>query len=90
MAAIAAGQAPLRDEAEALVTRWAAGGLGAGDVPWSRPGWLAEALAWVATQAGQISDVEQVRVSAICGRATCWSGRVDAPSRRTWANAARP
>ncbi|HET9596389.1 MAG TPA: phosphotransferase [Anaeromyxobacteraceae bacterium] len=62
-AAVAAGEAPLRDEAHSLVERWVTGSLGAADAVWSRPGWLAEALAWVATKAGQIIDVEQVRVS---------------------------
>jgi hypothetical protein len=29
---------------------------------WSRPGWLAGALAWVSAHAGAVSDLEQVRV----------------------------
>jgi hypothetical protein len=40
------------------VARWAAGGVAvAEDTPWSRPGWHAGALAWIAA-AGPVGDVE--------------------------------
>lgn len=61
--AVAAGDAPLSQEAQALVARWVTRSLSAGDTAWSRPGWLAEALAWAAAHVGPVSDVEQVRVS---------------------------
>ncbi|MFL5300634.1 MAG: aminoglycoside phosphotransferase family protein [Anaeromyxobacteraceae bacterium] len=61
--ALAAGEAPLGEDAQPLVARWVTKTLSAGDTAWSRPGWLAEALAWVSAHAGAVSDVEQVRVS---------------------------
>lgn len=61
-AALAA--APLRDDSRALVARWVAGEITvADDSPWSRPGWHAAALAWVAAAAGPVGAVEQLRVS---------------------------
>ncbi|MFL5302077.1 MAG: hypothetical protein ACJ79R_17210, partial [Anaeromyxobacteraceae bacterium] len=61
--ALAAGDAPLCEDAQPLVARWVTRTLSAGDTAWSRPGWLAGALAWVSAHAGAVSDVEQVRVS---------------------------
>jgi hypothetical protein len=61
-AALAAAEAPLAADSRALVARWAAGDV-AVDTPWSRPGWHAAALAWIAAAAGQVGDVEPVRVS---------------------------
>jgi len=62
-AAIAAGDVGLAGEARDLLPRWARNDLVAGDTAWSRPGWLAEALAWAATHTGPIVEAEQVRVS---------------------------
>ncbi len=63
-AALAAAEAPLAADSRALVARWASGGVAvAEDTPWSRPGWHAAALAWIAAAAGPVGDVEQVRVS---------------------------
>jgi aminoglycoside phosphotransferase len=63
-AALAAAEAPLAADSRALVARWAAGDVAvAEDTPWSRPGWHAAALAWIAAVAGPVGDVEQVRVS---------------------------
>jgi aminoglycoside phosphotransferase len=43
---------------------WAFGDIVlAEDTPWSRPGWHAAALAWIAAAAGPVGEVEQVRVS---------------------------
>jgi hypothetical protein len=63
-AALAADEALLAPDSRALVARWAAGHVAvAADTPWSRPGWHAAALAWIAAAAGPVGDVEQVRVS---------------------------
>lgn len=63
-AALAAAEAPLAADSRALVARWAAGLVAvAPDTPWSRPGWHAAALAWIAAAAGPVGDVEQLRVS---------------------------
>jgi hypothetical protein len=63
-AALAGAEAPLAADSRALVARWAAGDLAvAEDTPWSRPGWHAAALAWIAATTGAVGDVEQVRVS---------------------------
>jgi hypothetical protein len=63
-AALAAAQVPLAADSRALVARWVAGDLAvAGDPPWSRPGWHAIALTWIANVAGPVGQVEQVRVS---------------------------
>ncbi|HET9619873.1 MAG TPA: phosphotransferase [Kofleriaceae bacterium] len=63
-AQLAAGEAGLADDSAALVRRWAAGEVGvADDTPWSRHGWHAAALDWIASAAGPIGEVEQVRVS---------------------------
>jgi hypothetical protein len=63
-AALAAAEATLAADSRALVARWTAGEIAiTEDTPWSRPGWHAAALAWIAEAAGPIGDVEQVRVS---------------------------
>ena len=63
-AALAAAEVPLAKDSRALVARWAAGDIAvAEDTPWSRPGWHAAALAWIAAAAGPVGEVEQVRVS---------------------------
>jgi len=63
-AALAADEAPLAPDSRALVARWAAGDVAvAEDTGWSRPGWHAAALAWIAAAVGPVDDVEQVRVS---------------------------
>ena len=63
-AALAAAGAPLAADSRALVAHWAAGLVAvAEDTPWSRPGWHAGALGWIAAAAGPVGDVEQVRVS---------------------------
>jgi Ser/Thr protein kinase RdoA (MazF antagonist) len=54
---------PLCNEVETLVRRWATRSLSTSDTVWSRPGWLAEALAWVCAHAGPVTAVEKVRVS---------------------------
>jgi len=61
--AVAAGEVQLCGDVKALVARWVTRSLSAGGTAWSRPGWLAEATAWVSAHAGPVSDVEQVRVS---------------------------
>lgn len=61
--AIAAGEVPVAGEVAPLVDRWLTRRLGAGDMPWNRPGWLAEALAWVSAHVGPLGDAIQVRVS---------------------------
>lgn len=63
-AALRAAEATLAADSRALVARWAAGYVAvAEDTPWSRPGWHAAALAWIAGAAGPVDEVEQVRVS---------------------------
>lgn len=63
-ASLTAADAPLAGDSRALVTRWATGDVAlAEDTPWSRPGWHATALAWIAAAAGPVGGVEQVRVS---------------------------
>src|SRR5512147_1060700 len=57
-------RAALAADGRALVAGWAAGEVAvAEDTPWSRPGWHAGVLAWIAAAAGPVGEVEQVRVS---------------------------
>lgn len=53
----------LHANVEALVKKWAAGLLKAGDAVWNRTGWLEQARAWVSAHVGPVYEIEQVRVS---------------------------